>query len=1381
MANDINLAALWIPVMPETSKLAPEMQKAGEAGKKAFLQGFSGGGASPEQLGQQFAQQFSKSFSSTFEGLPMPETMKKIMESVGSETKTTEAQLVKLKNTAASTFEAYSKAAQSAAHYQGELTRLTEAYNKSVSEGKPVAFLHEQAVKAEELHRQSLTTLTQTQRQYTEATTRLSAAQGESARASQLMTAVVGGLAGAFATLGIEAVTKGFELLVEGMHKAVEVGEEVVKFTVEAGEKFEGIAHQITLFSDASGEAFEKLEGSAAKVFGELDVKGDDLGKTMAILSKSLGLEAGPALEQLTRHVEELEGRFGKLDISALAASFFQFGISGEDADRHLASILQSSREAGVSFADVAAGMKTLGPTAIELGMSYDQAGKFLADMTQRGETAVTVVTAMEHAQDTFTKKGLSFKDGMAEAAKEIQNLVDSGDKVNADALAQKLFGRRWNEALEMIRDFQDTMAATPESLAGTSSGIDDVVDSTQKLSDKWENLKHQAETVLAPLGTLILEKLGGAIENVSNVFRDKHDEIVAKVRDIGHSFIDMLPDIKDFVETSLRLFGALANPLKEMLVLTVQTALGVADVYAMITGNDKLHDSIAKSAESLDKLEKLDIGKMFGDAADKVHDFDINTQGLNSSLDDLIDKQHESSQIPAPNVPFGPGLPNPPSITLPPPGAPGAKLPSGTPPTQGPIPVAPKPGPPGSPTDIFGPQGALGAPGTAMPPSIVGPQNPLTPPSVAGQGFGNYGAISAYLDSKNVDSIKNYARQVFPWADSEWSAFVWLVEHESGWSTTATSSMGAKGIGQFMPQTFANYGYPGGTTDAATQLALMFEYIYNRYGTPSAAVAQYYNHPRGEGSYAAGGSIKGDMGSILMALLGGSRGTDTVPIWATPGETMMNVGASQMFGPMLKFMNAKGLQGGGGTGSSDYAASGAGNDIAGVDPQIVAMTAIANQMGLTLTAGKSGHGTHDIDQGYHDTGEAGDFSDGYQTEGEYQFALFVMQHYGSQLAEVIHDDPRLPQLIKDGRAVDKSFYGADTLAGHRDHVHVAVRATQALTDQLTPGSQPLVPGSPGTSMNMSYNPAGNVAPGSKGQFPGMPGQYGGYGAYGAETYDEVARNDKAVRDAQQRASDMDTAITQKQADITRLQGEVDKIKAQPGLLQDDEKLASSTRQLADAQTDLARLQRERTDQDSTIADAQRKQLEDYYKAPSGAPKDRRRTATGVEAFEDLGSGLMKGIADELGLGDIFAKPPWEWGIFKLAAGLTNWGIGTANAWANEVGKGHTGMTGFQPIPGWDTESGSGGGLNLGGISLPNVANLVNPNVSAGPNISATNTIPSPGYGQPYGPAPGPVNSNNLIVNQSGMNMSDVQGMKVADNARNNVVVNNAGMPQTGA
>lgn len=119
----------------------------------------------------------------------------------------------------------------------------------------------------------------------------------------------------------------------------------------------------------------------------------------------------------------------------------------------------------------------------------------------------------------------------------------------------------------------------------------------------------------------------------------------------------------------------------------------------------------------------------------------------------------------------------------------------------------------------------------------------------------------------------KALARQMFTqfFPTSEWSAFDTLAMKESGYDNTAKNpSSTAYGIGQFLDSTWGDFGTK--TSDPALQIAYMLRYIKGKYGTPTAAWAQYYNHPGGVGWYETGGHTPGSRSTPIPAILHGNE-----------------------------------------------------------------------------------------------------------------------------------------------------------------------------------------------------------------------------------------------------------------------------------------------------------------------------------------------------------------------------------------------------------------------------------------------------------------------------------------------------------------------------
>ena len=123
------------------------------------------------------------------------------------------------------------------------------------------------------------------------------------------------------------------------------------------------------------------------------------------------------------------------------------------------------------------------------------------------------------------------------------------------------------------------------------------------------------------------------------------------------------------------------------------------------------------------------------------------------------------------------------------------------------------------------------------------------------------------------------------------------LLQHESGWDPTATNpNSGAFGLFQFLGHENDQYGAMGGySADPGSQINAGLRYIYDRYGSPSAAWSYWQQH----NSYQRGGWVRG-------------TGTgDRVPALLEPGEYVMSRDAVKAFsGAPQQFPGAPGAPG---------------------------------------------------------------------------------------------------------------------------------------------------------------------------------------------------------------------------------------------------------------------------------------------------------------------------------------------------------------------------------------------------------------------------------------------------------------------------------------
>lgn len=140
-------------------------------------------------------------------------------------------------------------------------------------------------------------------------------------------------------------------------------------------------------------------------------------------------------------------------------------------------------------------------------------------------------------------------------------------------------------------------------------------------------------------------------------------------------------------------------------------------------------------------------------------------------------------------------------------------------------------------------------------------------------------------------------------------------------------------------------------------------------------------------------------------------------------------------------------------------------------------------------------------------------------------------------------------------------------------------------------------------------------------------------------------------------------------------------------------------------------------------------QLDDQVGHPAPQPGNEGGGRGGpMEGIaQQLGGGLVKGIAQAFGFPDVFGKPPWEWGISKLLMGGLGFGLNVANSWSDRAMKGDGGpLAGM--APGGAGFPGSLPGLSGGPQGMP-----------PGPAGSPEFLPPSPAGGAAAGLGNGPV------------------------------------------
>jgi hypothetical protein len=228
----------------------------------------------------------------------------------------------------------------------------------------------------------------------------------------------------------------------------------------------------------------------------------------------------------------------------------------------------------------------------------------------------------------------------------------------------------------------------------------------------------------------------------------------------------------------------------------------------------------------------------------------------------------------------------------------------------------------------------------------------------------------------------------------------------------------------------------------------------------------------------------------------------------------------------------------------------------------------------------------------------------------------------------------------------------------------------------------------------------GAVLTGSHALLPGLPGTSP---APGGRSSSEQRRRQERLQDTQDELADANAALVaaqRKEAEASQKLVDAQKAASDQGLIPGSEEynkrqkaLADATEQHDAALRELNKSTHHQAHTQDSLSDAQ----DDLTKPLKGGARGGAAGGAGAGAAQQLGSGLLSGLGQELGLGDIFAKPPTEWGAVKLATGLADYGFNLANWFGDVMGGGGQGGTGEGGDTGGSGGGGGGGGLFGGG------------------------------------------------------------------------------------
>ncbi|WP_304440352.1 transglycosylase family protein, partial [Mycobacterium sp. 852002-40037_SCH5390672] len=1215
----INLAALWIPVMPETSQVTPKLKEAGQQARKAFEEGFGGGGGA-DNLGSQFGAKFMAGFQKKLDSGDFG-ALGGVIDKLGAQVD--EKLAAKLKGQLPEAYRASTVAANELREAEERLARATELVNDKTQTASMSSFVsarRDQAQATKDVEA-ATTRATVAQQDYNDKVENFNAASRSAFSASSML----GGLVGGSMVVGFQMLSGAMEGVIHlGEHlfdEALHGAEALTEKLIDVGETYDQLRIQTFEFSGATGEAAQAMNEHVSQLFSTLDVAGKDFGQTYAQLSQMLGMQPGPGLDQLAKTVEELSGRFSNLKAKDVASIFNDFKVPAAEVNDQLGTLVKVSQDAGQSVGTLVSDLSGDAATVLStFGLSLGQSATFVADLEKHGLPAKAIMTSLSGSLKEMGKNGVDLKG----VIKDIVDAWNSGNRVEADKLAGTYFHRQASDLIAVAPELLSVLNSSADAYNSNADAAAQYIDKTKDLNNSIEEFKHHVEGMLAPFGEAALGGLEHALDRVKTWFDENHEKIIDKVKQFGHSFIDDIPEIKDFADTFLGMLQAMAPPLEGFVSMVLAGAAAV----------EALSGHFDTAGKMLDLSGKFGLSDPIGEAIDKVKpkmdalfdDAIKHSDELKNSFDRAADSASNmftpppqgfsywnDYQSPSFNYPNTPGQPGAPRSSAPP-GAPAAPSP-----TQ--LPFATPFNQPGTPT----PSGQL--------------------PSFAPQDSG-YSIPHRDLWNRVVQA-----------------------EASGNWSNADTGHNGHYGGLQFAPSTWDMFGGKqfAPRADQATpeeQMIIAERTAFTGWGGNSPqGLGAWETISNGTVGLAGGGSVgMGLFAGILdsLGMVGGGKGgIDDVLIRATAGEFVMNKEATERYGPLLKLLNAGRFEKGGQVDQF-------GVNIAGAQIDTIRIADALAQMspGHQEYLYRSPDGFNE-----HSSGEAVDFMVGDDTGLGNAVKNWALQQQG-----VMYALWQQTQWNPDGSSSRMEDRGGAT-QNHRDHVHI----------RTVGGGYPQGMGPNDTGLAFGSYPSGTqLSGGGGGGFSAMSAGFGtpgggGFGG-GGMTPSQQLEQQKSIEEANERKDDIERQIQAKTQERAATQGTVTQLSSLPASDPDRQKLPAEQKKLAALDAEIATLEQRKhhAEEDITIANMRANE-----RGREGGRRGERRDDQ-YNIAEELGRGLLGGIADELGLSNVFGtKAPWEFGAAKLGLGALNWGFGMLNSMGGggqfPIAGGAPGVAGFNP------------------------------------------------------------------------------------------------------
>ena len=309
---------------------------------------------------------------------------------------------------------------------------------------------------------------------------------------------------------------------------------------IKASLEFEKAVATIRVGTGATGEALAGLEGSFKTVFTAVPTTTAAAATAIADLNTRLGLTGEPleALATQFLNLSRITGTDVAASISSATRVMHDFAVTSEDQAGALDNLFKVSQSTGIGMTNLANNMTRYGGVMRQMGFDINTSAALLGKFEKEGVNLELVLSSLRMGLANFARAGEEPVEALQRVITEIEGMGSSADR-NLKAI--EVFGARSGpDMAAAIYEGRFAIGELMATLDASGETINKAAEDTLTFGDKWTLLKNNIMEAIAPIGDVITNVLGNAIEGLSASF-NMLQAVIGPVMSIFKSFYDAI------------------------------------------------------------------------------------------------------------------------------------------------------------------------------------------------------------------------------------------------------------------------------------------------------------------------------------------------------------------------------------------------------------------------------------------------------------------------------------------------------------------------------------------------------------------------------------------------------------------------------------------------------------------------------------------------------------------------------------------------------------------------------------------------------------------------------------------------------------------------